>query len=399
MNILIITLSFPSYKDGNFDGKFVLSEAFAYAENGANVRVLTPHYNNAEKIEQFHERINVFRFQYFAPKAFQVLKKPGVPVYSLRSPLAVFQVPFLCFFFVLHILKHAPWSNVIHAQWTFSGLLALAAKWIYGKKIVVTARGSDLRLLPRWMNQFIHYKVDAAIDCFGPQPWNVEYKKTFRSHYLKLPLIVHNEDSLSIPEDMKVALSKKSDPFIILYVGRFSYAKMQGNKLPLIGLIHAARILESKDIPFHLLYIGEGEISIKREMLRLIDSYDLHQHVSLLGPKNNVSDYIKWCHIGVGGIAFNAVSQEFTVHGKTQLLIDSVDNAGTPWRHGINSIFVKPDDEIDLVEKLIWATENRQRAIEMGEYARNKMKEIIVGSKLGGKLYLREFEKLQNRST
>lgn len=397
MNILITTFSFPSYKDESFDGRFVLSEAFAYAENGANVRVLTPHYKGADKVENIPKRIAVFRFQYFFPKAFQVLKKPGVPMYSLGSFLAAFQIPFFCLFFVAHILKHARWADVIHAQWTFSGLLALAAKWIFGKTIVITVRGSDVRLLPKWINQFVHSKVDAAIDCFGPQPWNVGYKKTFRAHYVRLPLIVHNEASVSMPEDMKAALSGKSDPFIILYVGRFNRSKIRDNKLPLIGMIHAARILESKGMNFHLLYIGEGDSSIRKEMLRLISSYGLHNHVSLLGGKNNVLDYVKWCHIGVGGIAFNAVSQEFTVNAKAQLLINNSDNAGTPWRHGINSILVKPDDEKELAEKLMWAMENRRRTIEIGENAKNEMKEFIVDSELGGKLYLREFQKLQDR--
>ena len=63
MNILVISFSFPSYKDKIFDGKFVFSEAIAYSENGANVKVVTPHYYGADKIEKNKERITIFRFQ------------------------------------------------------------------------------------------------------------------------------------------------------------------------------------------------------------------------------------------------------------------------------------------------------------------------------------------------
>ena len=50
-------------------------------------------------------------------------------------------------------------------------------------------------------------------------------------------------------------------------------------------------------------------------MLRLIKNYDLQRNISILGSKINVLDYIQFCHLGVGGIAFNAVSQEFTISG------------------------------------------------------------------------------------
>ena len=39
--------------DGVYDGKFVLAEALSYADNGANVRVITPHYAGAKKKKKF----------------------------------------------------------------------------------------------------------------------------------------------------------------------------------------------------------------------------------------------------------------------------------------------------------------------------------------------------------
>ena len=139
MNILITSFSFPSYKNKIFDGKFVFSEAMAYAENGADVKVLTPHYRGADKRELVGEKITVLRFQYFIPKSLQVLKKPGIPIYDQRALLGIIQIPFLCFFFALNILKHAEWADIIHAQWTASALFALPAKWILGKRIILTA--------------------------------------------------------------------------------------------------------------------------------------------------------------------------------------------------------------------------------------------------------------------
>ena len=396
MNILINTFSFPSIKDNIHDGRFVFSEAMAYVENGANVRVITPHYPGADMREQINKNITVFRFQYFFPKSLQVLKRPGLPIYNQKSYLAILQIPFMCLFFALNILKHALWADIIHAQWTVTALLSLPAKWILGKKTVLTARGSDLRLVFGWLNRFIHAKVDAAIDCFGPLPWNDQYKKSFPAHYIKLPLLVYNGASGMMPEEIKRILDKETDTFIILFIGRFDYIKININKLPLISLIHVSKTLKSQDMKFHVLYIGDGDGRIRKKMLSLIDDFGLHNHVTLLGVKTNVPDYVQYCHIGVGGVAFNAVSHEFTINGKPQILVKGDDNADTPWHHGSNAIFVEPDSEPDLANKLSWAIENRSKIKEIGENAREGMKEYIVDSKLGGMLYLKEFQRLIN---
>jgi len=398
MNILVISFSFPSYKDKVFDGKFVLSEAIAYSENGANVKVITPHYHGADKIEKTQERIIIFRFPYFIPKSLQVLKRPGEPIYNPKSFLAFLQIPFLCLFFVLNILKHASWADIIHAQWTVTALLALPAKWFLGKKIVVTARGSDIRLLPKWVNRFIYYQVDAAVDFSAPRPMRTEIKGAFSAKYITLPLIVYNDTSGEIPQDMKEIVARKPDTFIILYVGRFDYLKIRSNKLPLLNLIHASKILQTMDTNFHVFYIGDGEERIKEEISGLIHELNLHDSVTLLGPKTNVLDYIKFSQLGVGGVAFNAVSQEYTVSGKAQILMDVKDSRDTPWRHSINAIFVKPDDPVDLADKLTWAINNREQVKRIGESAGEDMKNYIADTKFGGMLYLKEFEDLLNRA-
>jgi glycosyltransferase involved in cell wall biosynthesis len=395
MNILITSFSFPNFKDGTHDGRFIFSEALAYAENDANVRVLTPHYDGADKIEDLHERMRVFRFQYFIPKSLQVLKRPGTPIYNQRSPLAIIQIPFLCLLFGVHILRHALWAHIIHAEWTVTALCALPSKWILGRKIVLTARGSDLRILPHWLNQFIHHQVDGAIDCFGSQPCNVAYKKRFSANFIRLPLLVDNRTSQVMPQDMKDVVEGKPDPFIILYVGRYDQLKLK-NKFPILTLIHASRILKSRGMRFQVVYIGDGDEGIKEKMLHIIDQKCLYDCVALLGPRTNVLDYIHFCNLGVGGFAFNAVSQEFTISGKPQILMDVQDNRNTPWKHGINVLFVKPDDPEDLGEKLIWAMENPEQLEKIGQNAKKEMRKYLLESKTGGELYLREFQNLIN---
>jgi len=394
MNVLIATFSFPSPENANYDGKFVFSEAVAYADAGAKVRVVTPHFKGVSRLERIGENIKVFRFRYFLPEALQVLKRPGVPIYNQKSFPARCQIPLLCLFFSIAIFRHAMWADIIHAQWTLSGLLALPAKWFLKKKLVITARGTDLRAIPRWANRFIHKRVNGAIDCFGPQPWNCKYKETYTANYIKLPLLVHNDASAAMPMDMKNHLCGKKDQFIALYVGRFDRYKLDHDKLPLLDLIRSVEILKKKNDPFHLFYVGDGDEMIRGELVKLIDDMHLQNDVTLLGGKLNVLDYMKFCHLGVGGIAFNAVSQEFTVMKKPQLLVDTPDNMHTPWKHGTNALFFKPCNTMDLTDKLNWALDHPEKLSAIGKRANEDMREYISDSKMGGKLYLEAFKNL-----
>ncbi len=147
MKILICTFSFP-YIDGNvFDSRFVYSEAKGYANNGADVTVLTPHFPGAPELENNEKGLTVRRFPYFLPKSLQKARSPGKPLYNPASLLALLQLPVLCLIFSIRIIQHARKADIIHAQWTLTAFLSLPAKWITGKPLVVTARGSDIRLL------------------------------------------------------------------------------------------------------------------------------------------------------------------------------------------------------------------------------------------------------------
>ena len=129
-------------------------------------------------------------------------------------------------------------------------------------------------------------------------------------------------------------------------------------------------------------------------MLHLVNQYDLHNNITFLGVKINVPDYIQFCHIGIGGIAFNAVCQEFTINSKPQLLIDSSDNAGMPWKDGKNAIFIQPDKVYDLAEKLHWAAEHLDNIKIIGNNAKQDMEPYIKSSKTGGAVYIKAFQEL-----
>jgi len=394
MKILVCTFSFPYFKDNIFDARFVYSEVIAYAENGAEVIVLTPHFVDATEKELINPQITVIRFPYFLPKKLQIVRKPGKPIYDSNSILALMQLPILCLVFMVNILKYARHVDIIHSQWTPTALLALPAKWILDKKLVMTARGSDYRLLPKWLNKFIFNNVDASIDCFGPTEWNINNRITYPSNYIKLPLLVHDDSINDPPEEIYNLLKTDPDIFIILYVGRFHPIKINKNRLPIFDLVHAGKILLENNYSFHIIYAGDGSAEFSEGIKKIINENNLNEYVTLLGAKLNIMDYIHNCDLGIGGIVFNAVSQEFTICNKPQILMDLPDNRKSPWKHSHNSIFSQPDNVKDLADKIMWAISNPSSLKLIGDRASKEMELYFMESTKGGKQYLNAFENL-----
>lgn len=394
MKILVCTFSFPYFKDNIFDARFVYSEVIAYAENGAEVVVLTPHFVDATEKELINPQITVIRFPYFLPKKLQIVRKPGKPIYDSNSILALMQLPILCLVFMVNIIKYARHVDIIHSQWTPTALLALPAKWILDKKLVMTARGSDYRLLPKWLNKFIFNNVDASIDCFGPTEWNINNRITYPSNYIKLPLLVHDDSINDPPEEINNLLKTDPDIFIILYVGRFHKFKIEYAKQPLFNLIYACNTLRENINNIHIMYLGDGDNNIINKMEKLITENGLSNHISLIGAKTNVMDYIRHCSLGVGGSVFNSVSQEFTISKKPQLIMNTPDNENTPWKDSINCIFIEPEDKDDLINKIKWAYDNTEIINQIGEKAASDMAEFFVESREGGKYYLDAFKSI-----
>ena len=363
-----------------------MAEALAYAQNGAKVKILTPWLPGTPEREKIHPNVEVIRFHYFWPKRMQKLTKVNEPTYKNNSIFGLVQIPFLLFVFLLNILIHSHGVDIIHAQWTLTALLSLPSKWLLNKNIIVTARGSDLRFLPEWLNRLIHRNVAAAIDCFGPQPWNVQYKRKFKANFVRLPLIIHNDSRGLVPQEILDTYAQNAETFIILYIGRFDDFKSNYSKLPLLELVEAAKILKSNGMVFHVFYIGDGHAGPK--IIDHITQHNLRDVVTILGPRTNIFDYIEACHLGVGGIALNAVSGEYTIAAKPQILIKVHINENTPWLDMINTIFVEQCNSHDLAAKLEWAMHNRKKINMIGQRAKIDLQEYICDSTEGGRRYL-----------
>lgn len=394
MKILICTFSFPYLRGNVFDSRFVYGEAVGYASNGAEVIVLTPHFPGAPEEETYDPGIRVIRFRYFLPPSLQKARVPGKPLYNPDSILAMLQLPLLCLVFMASIIRYAGQADIIHAQWTLTALLALPAKWLRRKTLVVTARGSDIRLLPQWLNRIIFRRVDAAIDCFGPTTWNLENKSKFPANYVVLPHLVLDDSTAALPPELAVIRQNDPDTCVVMYTGRFHPIKIRDNRLPLLDLIKAAAALRKTRKDFHVVYIGEGDLNMMRQMASLIAEHGASDYVSMLGRKTNVMSYMRHCDIGIGGVAFNGVSQEYTICKKPQLLVATEDNILSPWRDRQNALFFPPGDVDALQQTLAWAIDHGKEMEAMGSQAAQDIASHFMEATAAGSLYLDAFTKL-----
>lgn len=170
MKITILSTSFPRFKGDN-SGQFIYRFAKRVVKKGHEVNVVTQNdYFRKTKSNEILDGIKVNRFNYFFPKSFQKLEnKEDDPIPELlkKSIIANIQIPFLLFFYLLKSLKITKKSDVIHANWELSGLIAVICKKINKKPVVVTLRGEELinsnNFFMKKIRDYVYKNVDKIV--------------------------------------------------------------------------------------------------------------------------------------------------------------------------------------------------------------------------------------------
>lgn len=152
MRILVLTSSFPRYKN-DWWAQFILNIYRNLDLNKFDVTVIAPHGLNAKKNEKI-DGIKVRRFTYFYPNKFQLLTSGEGILYAGRKKwlgklqmLTLVAAEMLTTFNILTKNKF----DIIHAHWILpQGVIAILAKFIFKKPVVVTVHGSDVFGLKRF---------------------------------------------------------------------------------------------------------------------------------------------------------------------------------------------------------------------------------------------------------
>lgn len=281
MKICILATSYPRTKD-DYWVPFMHSWARELAKR-EDVIVVTSGGHGTKDFE-IMDKVRIYRFNYFYPKNLQALTYTGGIGESFKkSILAKLQAPFFIISFMLKPLKIAKKCDVINAHWTLSGLAALPLKWLYKKPIVLTEHGGGIRMLPKWLNQFIVKRMDAVTSAHYDMLKIIKDMKAKKvvdiKNFLNEEKFLKSHDKAAIKKRLKL-----KNEHIVTFIGRFEPLKD-----PLTFVNSIPYVLKSmKNVKF--IIVGDGHL--KGEIENQIKKLNLKDYVIMPEPTADVDKFL-----------------------------------------------------------------------------------------------------------
>lgn len=251
MKVLIVTTAFPRwYGDGR--GAFIYEAAQAIKRQGCEVRVIAMHVPGA-KTHEWMDGIEVIRPRYL-PERWEILAKDsaGLPQAWRTNPWAKLAlIPFVVVH-ALTITRYAREADILHANWTLSGMVVWLTQWLHRKPYVVTVHGSDVfqgfeKPLIYWLSKITLENAGAVISVS-----NALYRKIIEKKInpKKLEIITNGVDFSFIPFPIKKYSERDN---IILFVGSIFWRK------GVIYLLESFAKVSYLLPEYKLIIIGDGD--------------------------------------------------------------------------------------------------------------------------------------------
>jgi glycosyltransferase involved in cell wall biosynthesis len=137
-------------------------------------------------------------------------------------------------------------------------------------------------------------------------------------------------------------------------------------------LLKAANILKEKNINFKLIIIGEGYE--KEQLIKLMQNLNLQSHVVFLGycEREKMHEILSVLDIFVLPSLSESLSIINLEAMASSLPVVSTNVGGVPEavKENVNGILVKPGDEYELADAIIYLIQNPNIAREMGRKGR-----------------------------
>jgi glycosyltransferase involved in cell wall biosynthesis len=369
IKISFLSTSFPRF-EGDFSGNFVLRYAQELSNLGVDVEIVAP---DDPKSLPLSEKFSLIRFPYFFPRSRQTLAY-GSGIINKRNVFVWLQLPFLLINFFLAALRSTRKTQLVHAFWSPSGIIALAVSRFKSRPVVITLWGSDklvaqIPIISKLI--LIILNTADAIICEDNNLKSFLVSRGLDSE--KITLIRNGIDLQSFhpgdPIEAKKNLELKDDQHIMLSIGSLNKTK---NHALLISTF--AEIAASKNT-WHLYIIGEGEEQQNLEK-QIIDS-KLEQKITLLGllDHNSISKWLKAADIfvlpsqkeGTPNVLLEAMACGLPViaskvGGIPELIQDNTEG-----------LLFESGSKHDLKEKLIRLIQDKQLQKILAKNAKNKI--------------------------
>ncbi len=159
MKVLVLTTSYPLFAE-SVSGIFIRRLLENMPDN-VQCLVVAPYdpYSDSSALDQENIRVKIFQY---APKFLSKLahRPGGIPVALKQNRFLYLIVPFFLLSMLLVTLRYIRGTDVIHANWAISGLIAGFIGRITGIPVITTLRGSDVpQADTKTVNQWILSKA------------------------------------------------------------------------------------------------------------------------------------------------------------------------------------------------------------------------------------------------
>jgi glycosyltransferase involved in cell wall biosynthesis len=274
MKIAIVTTNFPRW-EGDFRVPFIFDAAKAIYAKGHEVRIITTHQPGAAEYENM-QGLEVFRVRYL-PERWEVLQKDAAGLPSAWKKSVLHKLAMMPFFGALCIgtAKHARGFDIIHANWSLSGLAAYLTQSLHHCPYIVTVHGSDI--FQTLNNPLLNFSVKIALKnanhIIAVSNALAEAVQACDISPNKITVVPTGIDISKFPMG-KIEGREKA----LLYVGSLIERK---------GVIYLLRAMLKlrQEYPFYkLLIVGEGHL--QKELEEFVNAHHLGDRVTFLGTKS-----------------------------------------------------------------------------------------------------------------
>lgn len=290
MRVCLLTTSFPQRKNDT-QAPFIYELCSALAKKGIRIDVICPAEVHAKK-EEIWGNIHVHRFQYMIPRQWQRLTAEGGMVTNLKSSwIAKTQWPIFSLVFLWKALHHAKKADIIHCQWSFSGVIGVMLKKMLGKKLILTERGSSahLALKNKAMKATLLYILK---NCDMVTANNQHQIGQFYRLGIKKPMMtIPNGIDMKLFRKMDQKVCKKriklpEDQRAIVYVGRL----VEDKGLEMLMQVMYEVKKRRKDIKCYV--IGSGRL--EKELKKRVNNLKVQERVIFMGsiPQKEIPYYL-----------------------------------------------------------------------------------------------------------
>lgn len=273
--VCILSTSYPRFKQ-DFITPFV--HDFAKAISKYHDVFVVASCDKKGKKFQIIDGVRIYRFQYFFPRKLQTLTYTGGMGESFKSGLAKLQTPFFVLSFMFKAIPKCKKADIIHAHWTLPGFVAVIAKKIYKKPVVITLHGGGMRYLPKSFNSFVLRNADFVVGAHDDLIQ--EAKKLGAKRVINIRNMMDfdkfkNVSGKSFKKEFKI----KKEP-VITFI-----ARLEPMKDP-ITFVKAAPYVLKKIPNAKFFVVGDGHL--RKDVTETIKKLKLNKNVFFIGPRTDV---------------------------------------------------------------------------------------------------------------